>query len=377
MLDPEEAREALRTITAWPGYAPTPLLELGGLAQRTGVGRLFYKDEGGRFGLGSFKALGGAYAVYRYLKSEVERQTGERLVSPAPLLGGALREIVSAVTVTTATDGNHGRSVAWGAQRLGCRAVVYVHRKVSAARREAIEALGAEVVRVDGDYDAAVRRCAADAVAHGRTVVTDTSYDGCTELPLHVMQGYRVLVAEVLEQLPRDTRPTHAIVQGGVGALAAAVAEHLRGSLGSGRPRFVVVEPESADCLFQSALHGERRRASGDLDTIMGGLACGEPSMVAWEILREAADDFVTIPDASAITAVRLLSAGVDGDPPVIAGESAAAGVAALIEAADDAERAVSLGLSRRSIVLVIGTEGATDPAIWNRIVAGPVEGEA
>ncbi|MBZ5640899.1 MAG: diaminopropionate ammonia-lyase, partial [Acidobacteriia bacterium] len=275
VLDREGAESALREIVSWPGYAPTPLLEMPALASALGIGRLFYKDESARFGLGSFKALGGAYGVLRAVAREVRRITGDGEVQGSELMAGARRDLVATLAVATATDGNHGRSVAWGASRLGCRAFVFVPAAVSGARREAIARLGARVEMVAGDYDQAVRRCAAEAAANGWIVVSDTTYEGNLETPRDVMQGYRVMLAEVLAQLPAGARLTHAFVQGGVGALAAAVAEHLGQELGSRRPRLILVEPDAADCLFRSACAGRPSRAGGDLGTVMGGLACG------------------------------------------------------------------------------------------------------
>ena len=365
----ERARSVL---SEWPGYATTPLRDLPGLAGRLGIRCLFYKDEGDRFGIGSFKALGGAYAVFRHLEEVLAAGTGARRPSLPDLLGGACREAASGVTVTAATDGNHGRSVAWGASLLGCRAVIYVPSSVSPARREAIAGHGARVVEVAGDYDEAVRACARDAAVRGRRVVTDTSYEGETVLPREVMQGYRVMVEEALAQLPAGSPLTHVFVQGGVGALPAAVASHLEQALGGRRPRFLVVEPESADCLYRSAEAGRPARASGDLRTVMGGLACGEPSRIAWEILSRLADDFLALGDEAALDAVRTLARGEDGDPAIEAGESGAAGVAAILEAVRVDGLAAELGLDEGSCVLTFGTEGAIDPDAFERIVGRP-----
>ena len=216
-------REAIQEISSWPGYVETPLLALNGLAREFGVGQVWYKDEGDRFGLGSFKALGGAYAVYRILADRVRQHRGDNLLDGAALADGRYRHITGQVTVTTATDGNHGRSVAWGAHKFGCDCVIYIHRDVSSGRERAITRHGAEVVRVDGNYDDAVRRAAADAERERRVVVSDTSYEGNTEILCFVMDGYAVMVAEALRQVPPGELPTHVFVQAGVGALAAAV----------------------------------------------------------------------------------------------------------------------------------------------------------
>ena len=352
-------------IGSWDGYAPTPLVELPGLARRAGVGRLFYKDEGGRFGLKSFKALGGAYAVFRLLKAEIERRTGDTGVTSRDIAGGAHREIVAGITVTCATDGNHGRSVAWGARTFGCRCVIYIHAHVSEGRRAAIARYGAEVERVAGTYDDSVRHAAEMAAANGWFVVSDTSYPGYMDVPRDVMQGYTVMAAEAAEQLPDGVVPTHVLVQGGVGGMAAAICSDFWQRWGASRPRFVVVEPERADCLYQSARAGRLTPASGDLETMMAGLSCGEVSPLAWEILATGADAFMTVPDSAAIDCMRLLA---DGDPPVVAGESAVAGLAGLLAAPDE------IGIDEGSVVLLFGSEGDTDPELYREIVGRPAD---
>jgi diaminopropionate ammonia-lyase len=271
--------------------------------------------------------------------------------------------------VTCATAGNHGRSVAWGAEMFGCRCVVYVPTVTSKARVAAIAAHGAAVVRTSGNYDEAVRRCDDDARRQGHFVVSDTSYAGYMDVPRDVMQGYSVMVAEILEQLPHGERPSHVFVQGGVGGLAAAVCAHLWETWGEERPTTVVVEPDSADPLFRSAEAGRPTPVPGDYDTIMAGLAAGEVSLLAWEILEHGADCFMTIPDAAAETAMRLLADGAAGDPRIVAGESGAAGLAGALAAMQDAKARESLQLRSDSRLLVIGTEGATDPESYTRIV--------
>ncbi|MCL4764385.1 MAG: diaminopropionate ammonia-lyase, partial [Burkholderiales bacterium] len=215
---------ARREITSWPGYAVTPLHDLRGLAGALGIGQLHFKDEGGRFGLGSFKALGGAYAVGRLLAGLIERETGTK-VGTRELAAGAFRDRVRDVTVTCATDGNHGRSVAWGARMFGCKCVIYIHENVSEGRKAAIESFGAEVVRTPGNYDDAVRQADADARQLGRHVISDTSYEGYMDIPRDVMQGYGLMAEEALEQMG-GTMPTHVFLQGGVGGMAAAVCSY-------------------------------------------------------------------------------------------------------------------------------------------------------
>ncbi|BBK44810.1 diaminopropionate ammonia-lyase [Allostella vacuolata] len=360
--------EARDEITRWPGYTPTPLVALPGLARDLGVAAVWYKDESGRFGLGSFKALGGAYAVFRLLAREIAARTGDRVTS-ADLVAGRHRELVAGLTVTCATDGNHGRSVAWGARTFGCRCVIYIHETVSEGRRAAIEAFGAEVVRTPGNYDDSVRRAAGDAAANGWFVVSDTSYEGYLDVPRDVMQGYALMADEAMAQLPGGERPTHCFVQAGVGGLAAAICGHFWERWGAARPSFVVVEPEKAACLFASAEAGRPTVFPGALDTIMAGLACGEVSLIAWQVLDPGADAFMTIPDDGAVAAMRALAAGT---PPVVAGESGVGGLAGLMAAAADPEARRRLGLDANSRVLLFGSEGDTDPALYADLVGRP-----
>lgn len=361
--------EAMTEIGAWPGYAPTPLRSLPGLARAAGIDRIWYKDEGFRFNLNSFKALGGAYAVLRLLAREVQARVPGVPVTALDLVVGRYGKITRTLTVTTATDGNHGRSIAWGAQVFGCNCVIYVPAKCSEGRQAAIESYDARVVRVDGTYDDAVRRAASDAAANGWYVVSDTSYTGYMDTPRDVMQGYTVMVEEAISQLPASERPTHVFIQGGVGALPAAVCGHLWETWGRQRPRLVVVEPHSADCLYRSAVAGRPAKAEGDLDTVMAGLACGEVSLLAWAILERGADDFLTIPDEAAVATMRLLAEGKHGNRPIVAGESGVAGLAALLCAAGNPEARLGLGLAPDARVLVFGTEGATDPEVYRGIV--------
>jgi diaminopropionate ammonia-lyase len=364
--------EARGEIASWPGYAPTPLVALPGLAAAAGLGRIWYKDEGPRFGLGSFKALGGAYAVCRLLRRQVAARRGAAGLSTADLLSGRYREILSNITVCTATDGNHGRSVAWGARTFGCRCAIYIHATVSARRERAMADLGAVVQRISGNYDDSVRQAAADAEANGWFVVSDTSYEGYTEIPRDVMHGYMLMADEAIAQLPDESPPSHVFVQGGVGGLAAAVCTRFWLRYGAERPRFFVVEPERAACIFESAKAGRRIAVTGALDTVMAGLAAGEVSLLAWEILRAGVDGFMVVPDNAAVALMRLLAQGVADDPPLVAGESAVAGLAGALGALQEATLAERLGLGPESRVLVFGSEGATDPELYLKIVGRP-----
>lgn len=349
-----EYRRAAREIRGWPDYHPTPLHSLPALARDLGVGRLWLKDESTRFGLASFKALGGAYGVLRVLERE---------------LGDDRPALSHTVTVTSATDGNHGRSVAWGARNNGCRCVIYLPEHVTERRVEEIEAFGARTVRVQGTYDEAVAQADEDARRNGWHVVSDTSYEGYREVPRWVMQGYSVMVDEILGQMPGEERPTHIFLQGGVGGLAATVCGHLWELDGGGRPILTVVEPEEADCLYQSAVAGSPSHASGSLHTVMGGLSCGEISPLAWTILRPGVDAFMTVGEARVEPLMRRLAEGRGGDPPVVAGESGVAGLTGLEAVASEPSLRSALRLGPDARVLTIVTEGATDQESYQRIV--------
>lgn len=360
--------DAWGEIRSWPGYAPTPLVTLPGLAGELALGSVRYKDESRRFGLKSFKALGGAYAVLRVLQKHLSEHHGLGRVSAADLVAGQHRDLCRQVTVACATDGNHGRSVAWGAQMFGCRCTIYLHSHVSPTREREIARYDAEIVRVSGNYDDSVRQCAADASANGWVLIADTSAGGDdVSVPATVMQGYTVLAQEMLDQLEESA--THVFVQGGVGGLAGAVAGHLWETLGEARPRIVVVEPTRADCIYRSIEAGKPTPVPGDFDTFMACLAAGEISPAAWPLLKSAVDDVITLPDESAAEAMQLLARGVAGDPALVSGESGAAAAAGLIAAGLDADLARALGLDAASRVVVIGSEGATDEESYFKVV--------
>jgi diaminopropionate ammonia-lyase len=351
-------RRARAEITNWAGYAPTPLLDL----PLPGTIRL--KDESSRFGLGSFKALGGAYAVLVLLTGELARRDIAAAAGSADLSTGRYAEATRAITITSATDGNHGRAVAWAAARFHCRCVIYLHATVSTGREAAIAAFGAEIRRVPGTYDDAVRACAADAEREGWFVVSDTSWPGYTEVPRTIMQGYRLMADEAADQWA-GAPPTHVFIQGGVGGAAAAVAVQTRARWGDS-PALIVVEPERAACLLASARAGSLTVVEGDLHTIMAGLACGEPSLLAWQELDRAATAFMAIPDEAVIDTMRFLSG-----TGVVSGESGAAGLAALRLAWADPDAAAALRLGPDSRVLTFSTEGATDEILFRELISG------
>ena len=356
-------RRAKAAIMAWPGYAPTPLIDLPLIAEEAGVAAIRIKDEGSRFGLGSFKALGGAYAVANLLTVELSRQGVALSADAADMEAGLYADRTASITVTCATDGNHGRSVAWGAQRFHCRCIIFVHETVSQGRVDAIAAFGADVVRVPGNYDDAVREADRCARTNGWFVVSDTSYPGYTEVPRDVMQGYRLMADEAADQWTGQP-PTHVFIQAGVGGAAAAVSVQMRARF-EPAPALIVVEPERAACLFESARAGAASVVHGDLETIMAGLACGESSLLAWQELERSANAFMSIPDEAAVDALCCLA-----DDGIAIGESGVAGLAGFRLAMADPGSRDALVLTRDSRVLLFGTEGVTDPVVYSEILA-------
>jgi N-carbamoyl-L-amino-acid hydrolase len=364
-----QGQAARERLAGWPGLSPhpTPAWPLPGLARALGVRTLTVKDESRRSTLGSFKALGAPNALVQL----VLRRHPDRAWSAAGLLAGRHAADLKDFVVISATDGNHGRALAAAAQSLGCRCVIVLHAQVSEEREQAIADFGATIVRIAGNYDASVTEAARLAAAHGWEVVSDTSYEGYEEVPRDVMQGYGVIAQELLENAPvGDACPwTHVILQGGVGGMAAGVASGFWDRYGTRRPHLIVVEPEQADCLLQSAVEGRPARTRGTVDSVMAGLACGETSPLAWRFLQPAVDLFVTVGDAQAEEAMRVLAEGRHGDVPIVAGESGVAGLAALQELMASPEGREAAGLDADARVLIVNTEGATGPGVYARIV--------
>ncbi|MDH4569052.1 diaminopropionate ammonia-lyase [Pseudomonas sp. BN414] len=366
------AAESRAWLSSWSRFecAITPLWQLPDLADDLGVGQVLLKDEAVRSALGSFKVLGAPIALVRLILSRFP----ELALEPRALLAGTHAAALADFTVISATDGNHGRALAAAAQSVGCQCVIVLHAHVSREREQAIAAYGARIIRIDGNYDDSVHEAARLAVANGWTVVSDTSYEGYTEIPRDVMQGYGIIAAEALEALEPTTAEcpfSHVFLQGGVGGLAAGIASYLWERYGAERPTMIVVEPRQADCLYQSALAGQATRASGTVDSVMAGLACGETSPLAWQFLEGCIDYFMTVEDAEAVVAMRLLAKGSGRDLPLVAGESAVAGLAGLRQLMGTPQ-AAELGLDRHSRVLLISTEGATAPALYAELVGEP-----
>ena len=370
----EQAQTVRRFHQSFPEYSVTPLVELKSLAEELGVSNIFVKDESYRFGLNAFKVLGGSYAIAREIG--IRMGISEEELTLARLLQPDVQARLGQLRFVTATDGNHGRGVAWTAKRLGHRAVVFMPKGTAEERLENIRKLGAEASITDCNYDDSVRLARQYAVEHEGIVVQDTSWEGYHNVPLHIMQGYATMGAEIVEQLAAcgGQRPTHVFLQAGVGAMAGAMAGFIADYYKEARPVITIVEPTKADCLYRTALanDGKLHIVDGALDSIMAGLCCGEPCSIGWQQLAAYADNFVVMPDKAAALGMRVLGNPVGNDAAVVSGESGAAGlglaVAALRER-DLAQLKGSLQLDAESVILCISTEGATDVANYRRIM--------
>jgi diaminopropionate ammonia-lyase len=374
ILPPELPRKIRSFHRQIPGYRMSPLKGLSNLAAKLGLGGIWVKDESARLDLQSFKVLGGSYAIYRLIQKRLGLE-GQDL-NFSDLASGALRQELGELTFAAATDGNHGRGVAWSASQMGFKSVIYVHKLTSQARIQAIERNGAQVVVVDGNYDDAVRQVERDARRSGWEVISDTSWEGYEDIPRWVMQGYTTMLSEAQEQFAAQglSRPTHIFVQAGVGSLAAATIGFYANLFGKDRPKSVVIEPTKAACLFRSAQAGDGRPYSvdGDLDTIMAGLACGEPNPIAWQILKDTADYFAICPDYVAAMGMRVYGVPLKGDPVIISGESGAVTLGALMymmRQASSQELRDRLELGPDSQVLLINSEGNTSPDDFRYVV--------
>ena len=360
-----ESRDWLSTWTLLQSGSAASL-RLPRLAAQLSVGQIHIKDESKRSPPGSFKVLGAPIALLRLIL----RQWPDKSWKPDDLFAGRHADALQDFVTISATDGNHGRALAAAAQSMGCRCVIVLHAQVSMERETAIAAFGARIVRIVGNYDASVQEAARLARVNGWWVVSDTSYEGYEEIPRDVMQGYGIIADELLESEAQGAPCpfTHVLVQGGVGGLAAGVLSHFWERYGKHRPNFIVVEPEQADCLLQSARSGRAAHATGTVDSVMAGLACGAASPLAWRFLAPGVDFFMTVSDTQAEQAMRTLGSGVAGDVPVLSGESGAAGLAGLAALVSDPAHARQTGLDTASRVLLINTEGATAPDLYQRL---------
>ncbi len=370
---PETAKRARRFHESFPEYQPTPLAALDELAKWAKVTSIHVKDESRRFGLNAFKVLGGSYAIgnciAKKLRTDLAKMPFEKLT------GADVREKLGSLTFATATDGNHGRGIAWTANRLGQKSVVYMPKGSAAERLANIRALGADASITELNYDDTVRLAKADSEKNGWVLVQDTAWPGYEEIPGYIMEGYTTMAAEALEQLG-GTLPTHVFLQAGVGSMAAAVAAYFAAVGGEDRPVIVIVEPDQADCFYRTAAanDGKIHAVTGEMRSIMAGLCCGEPSPLAWEILRDCADCFISMPDAVAARGMRILGNPLGGDARIVSGESGAAAFGLAIEILTDPAHArlkEKLRLDEKSRILCFSTEGDTDRENYRRIVWG------
>ena len=373
----ENVAKARAFHESFPQYCITPLANLQEMAKYLGLKTLCIKDESYRFGLNAFKVLGGSFAMAKYIAKELGRDVSEMTYDY--LTSAALKEEFGQATFCTATDGNHGRGVAWAANKLGQKAIVHMPKGSSKTRFDNIAKENAKVTIEEVNYDECVRIAAAeaDSVEHG-VIVQDTAWEGYTEIPSWIMQGYATMGSEALEQLKGYgvDRPDVVILQAGVGCMAGAICAYIVNSFPDNPPKIVIAEAGIADCLYQGAVanDGKYRIVDGDLQTIMAGLACGEPNIVCWEILRNHVTAFCSCPDWMAAKGMRMLAAPVKGDPAVCSGESGAIGmgvIASLMTDPDYAELKEALELNENSKVLLFSTEGDTDPDKYKSIVWG------
>lgn len=371
----ENVKRARSFHRSFPQYDITALADLQHMASYLGLGGLYVKDERWRFGLNAFKVLGASYAMGRYIAGEIGKDISE--VDYDFLTSPELEKDFGHATFFTATDGNHGRGVAWAANRLHQKAVVHMPKGSSKSRYDNIAKEGAKVTIEDVNYDDCVRIAAEEAARtpHG-VVVQDTAWEGYTDIPSWIMQGYGTISDEAAGQLKEVevNRPTHIFVQAGVGSLASSVVGYFTNLYPDNPPKFIIVEASAAACLYKGAVQGDGNPATvtGDLKTIMAGLACGEPNIIGWDILRNHADCFISAVDWVAAKGMRMLAVPLKGDPVVISGESGAVGMGTVAQIMmDDRLKPLrdELGLGRDSQVLIFSTEGNTDPDYYRRVV--------
>ena len=373
-LGKQEIDKAKQFHMSFPGYEKTPLRSLTSLATLLGVAGVYVKDESHRFGLNAFKVLGGSYAMARYMAQQLQKDISE--LPFAKITSQAIKEQLGDVTFATATDGNHGRGVAWTARQLGQKSVVYMPKGSAIRRLENIQAEGAQAKITEYNYDDAVRVIAEESEKNGWIMVQDTAWEGYEDIPTWIMQGYGTMAAEALEQL-NDIgidKPTHIFLQAGVGSLAGAVQGYFASVFEQERPKTVIVESNQADCLYKSvqAGDGQPRIVGGDMATIMAGLACGEPNSIGWNVLRDYSEMFLSCPDWVAARGMRMLGNPLGNDCKVVSGESGAVTTGAFSALMQDEQLKAAreaLGLNKDSKILLFSTEGDTDPDKYRSIV--------
>ena len=342
-LSEKDIDDAYLSISNWKGYFPTPLIELNKLSKELGLNKIFYKDESKRFDLKSFKALGGAYAVEKVSKGNKD------------------------ITVATATAGNHGRSVAWGAKRLGLKCKIFISEFVSDARGQAMSDLGADVVKVKGNYERSLIECIQQSTDNNWQIVQDVAWEGYIMVPKFTMAGYTVMMREIADQITND-QITHIILQAGVGGMAGAMVAGIARYLNY-IPTTIVVEPDSAACVLESIRSGKIEKIEIKRESLMGGMSCGEVSLVPWEILKDSVKYCISLPDDDIAKTMKLLGNASFSKKEIIAGENSAPGVISLITSCEDEKIKEKLKLNKDSNILLIGCEGDTDQEMYQKLI--------
>jgi diaminopropionate ammonia-lyase len=367
--DPVSLNQAFRFHQSFPQYGPTPLRRLSSLAARWGVSDLFVKDESFRFGLNAFKVLGATFAIGQVLAHRLGRSLDDLPFSS--LQDPAVKKRLGPLTFAATTDGNHGRGVAWTASQLGFPATIFMPKGTTANRLENIRKLGQKAEITAMNYDDTVRWVASQAPKNGWEVIQDTAWDGYVDVPRWIMQGYSTVIRETFDQLAGVT-PTHVFLQAGVGAFAAMMAVLLLDRYATSSPRIIVVEAQPAECFFESIRLGRKTAVTGDLNTMMAGLACGEPNPLSWDILKDCGFAFLAAPDEAAAYGMRVLGNPLPGDQPIVSGESGAVGPGVLgwlTQKSEYSDLKKSLGIGPESRVLCFSTEGDTDPKVYREVV--------
>ena len=343
IISKEQIDEAYLTISKWDGYTPTPLLLLNKLSKELNLNKIYYKDESKRFDLKSFKALGGAYAVEKITKGNKE------------------------IIVSTATAGNHGRSVAWGARKLGLKCKIFISEHVSDGRSKAIEKLGADVVKVKGNYENSLLECIKQSTENNWQIIQDVAWKDYMLVPTLNMAGYTVMMKEIIDQI-KNENITHVFLQAGVGGMAGAMiagaARYLKNI-----PKMIIVEPDSAACVMESIKTGKIEKINITRESLMGGMSCSEPSLVPWKILKSSVNSCISLPDDDIGKAMKLFANKSFGEDKIVAGENSVPGVISLIASCNDQDVKNKLGLDSASNVLLIGCEGDTDQEIYQKLL--------
>ena len=343
LLSKEDIDEAFSSISSWKGYSPTPLIGLNKLSKELGLNKIFYKDESKRFDLKSFKALGGAYAVEKVSKGN------------------------KGIVVATATAGNHGRSVAWGARRLGIKCKIFISEFVSDARGQAMADLGADVIKVKGNYEKSLIECIKQSTNNNWQIVQDVAWKDYMIVPKYTMAGYTVMMKEIVDQINKN-KISHIILQAGVGGMAGAMVAGIARYLDN-IPTTITVEPDSAACVMESIKTGKIEKIDIKRESLMGGMSCGEVSLVPWEILRNSVKYCISLPDDDIAKTMKLLGNASFSDEKIIAGENSAPGVISLITSCEEKKVKEKIGLNKNSNVMLIGCEGDTDQAMYQKLI--------